>query len=126
MKAKIVRGMYTWGTKNEISDWEKFIAILLVALTIITMGVSANASAVHFVADHEVYSSVMKVAELDVNNNTVYVENWNGDVYSFYGVEDWYVGDYCSLVMDNNCTAEINDDKILSVRYERIDLLAQR
>ena len=126
MKAKIIRNMYTWGTKTEIGDWEKFIAILLVGLTIITMAVSANASAVHFVADYEEYSTVMKVTDIDLDNDIVYVENWNGNVYSFYGVEDWFVGDYCSLVMGNNYTADITDDTIISIRYERIDLLAQR
>lgn len=126
MKTKIMRGMYTWGTKTEISDWEKFIAILLVGLTIITMAVSANASAVHFVADYEEYSAVMKVTAIDLDNDTVFVENWAGHVYSFYGVEDWMEGDYCSLVMGNNYTNEIEDDVIKSIRYERIDLLAQR
>lgn len=126
MKTKIMRGMYTWGTKTEIGDWEKFIAILLVGLTIITMAVSANASAVHLVSDYKEYSAVMKVRKIDLDEDTVYVENWAGYVYSFYGVDDWMEGDYCSLIMSNNYTDDILDDKIKSESYERLDLLMNR
>ena len=98
---------------------KKLIALILVLACTLAIADS-------FAEVHELYSAVMKVVELDFDEDVVYVENWAGHVYSFYGVEDWYVGDYCSMVMDNNYTSDITDDTILSVRYERIDLLMKR
>lgn len=52
-----------------------------------------------------------------IENDTVTVEDSNGNLWDFYGVEDWQVGDGCSLLMDNNGTENIEDDIIISTQY---------
>lgn len=53
----------------------------------------------------------------EINNDTVTVEDTNGNLWSFDGAEDWEVGDGCSLLMDNNGTNNIEDDIIISTQY---------
>lgn len=57
----------------------------------------------------------------EINNDTVTVEDSNGNLWSFDGAEDWEVGDGCALIMDDNSTSEIIDDKIISAKYQQND-----
>lgn len=52
-----------------------------------------------------------------IENDTVTVEDSNGNLWDFYGTEDWQVGDGCSLLMDSNGTNNIEDDIIISIQY---------
>lgn len=63
------------------------------------------------------YPLTTTVAE--INNDTVTVEDSNGNLWSFNGVEDWQVGDCCALIMHDNSTREIVDDIIISTRYQQ-------
>lgn len=56
-----------------------------------------------------------------INNNTVTVEDSNGNLWSFDGAEDWEVGDGCALIMHDNSTSEIVDDVIISAKYQQND-----
>ena len=53
----------------------------------------------------------------EIKDNSVTVEDTNGNLWSFNGAEDWEVGDGCSLLMDNNGTNNIEDDIIISTQY---------
>lgn len=53
----------------------------------------------------------------NIEQDTVYCEDFNGEVWTFTGAESWAIGDYCSMIMDNNGTQDIYDDKIISTRY---------
>lgn len=55
----------------------------------------------------------------EIKNDTVTVEDSNGNIWSFDGAEDWEVGDGCALIMDDNSTSEIIDDKIISAKYQQ-------
>lgn len=57
----------------------------------------------------------------EINNDTVTVEDSNGNLWSFDGAEDWEVGDGCALIMDDNSTSEIVDDVIISAKYQQND-----
>lgn len=57
----------------------------------------------------------------EIKNDTVTVEDSNGNLWSFNGAEDWEVGDGCALIMDDNSTSEIIDDKIISAKYQQND-----
>ena len=65
---------------------------------------------------NHLYPLITTVTE--INNDTVTVEDSNGNLWSFNGVEDWQVGDCCALIMDDNFTSEIMDDTIISTRYQ--------
>lgn len=54
----------------------------------------------------------------EINNDIVTVEDSNGNLWSFNGVEDWQVGDGCALIMHDNSTSEIMDDTIISTQYQ--------
>lgn len=54
----------------------------------------------------------------EINNNTVTVEDSNGNLWSFNGAEDWQINDSCALIMDDNSTKDIRDDVIISTRYQ--------
>lgn len=53
-----------------------------------------------------------------INNDTVTVEDSNGNLWSFNGAEDWEINDSCALIMDDNNTKDIRDDVIISTRYQ--------
>lgn len=54
---------------------------------------------------------------INIKDNTVIVEDFNGFHYQFNGAEDWQVGDICSCIMNDNGTPQIKDDKIVKVKY---------
>lgn len=54
----------------------------------------------------------------EVNNDTVTVEDSNGNLWSFNGAEDWEINDSCALIMNDNNTKDIRDDVIISTRYQ--------
>lgn len=49
--------------------------------------------------------------------NKVTLIDSDGEVYQFYGSEDWLVNDKCILLMDDNGTEDIKDDIIISTKY---------
>lgn len=57
----------------------------------------------------------------EINNNTVTVEDLNGNLWSFNGAEDWEINDTCALIMNDNSTKDIRDDVIISTRYQRTE-----
>ena len=59
------------------------------------------------------------VYEFSHETDEVVVETETGNLYAFYGIEDWELGDRCILVMDNNGTENINDDEIIRTFYRR-------
>lgn len=64
------------------------------------------------------YALSTTVTSVDTTTDTVTVEDYNGNLWSFYGVEDWQNGDRCSLVMDTQGTPSIYDDVIVSQKYD--------
>lgn len=54
----------------------------------------------------------------EIKNDTVTVEDSNGNLWSFDGAEDWEINDSCALIMDDNNTKDIRDDTIISTRYQ--------
>ena len=90
---------------------KKFFVVWCAVLAVaVLMGVCACASA-------ETYAMTTVVVSLDYDTDTVEVEDFNGNVWAFDGCEDWQLMDVCALSMDDNGTATIYDDVILSARY---------
>lgn len=63
------------------------------------------------------YALTTQVIAVDRPSDLVYAQDFNGMIWSFYGTEDWEIGDCCSLLMDGMDTALIYDDQILNARY---------
>ena len=51
------------------------------------------------------------------NDNIVVVETVNGDIFEFKGNGTWLVNDGVVLLMDNNGTTDVKDDKVIDVNY---------
>jgi len=63
------------------------------------------------------YPQSMIVVQIDEATDTVTCEDATGNLWQFKGVEDWCVDDIAAMIMNDNGTAEISDDEIISVRY---------
>lgn len=61
---------------------------------------------------------MMQSTIVDVtSSNIVVVETVNGDIFEFKGNGTWLVKDSVVLLMDNNGTDDVKDDKIIDVNY---------
>lgn len=69
-------------------------------------------------ADETHYALSTTVVEVDHFNDIVTVEDFNGNIWEFEGVEDWEVGDIASCLMDSKGTETIFDDEIVKVKYD--------
>ena len=64
------------------------------------------------------YPHTAQVVGLNYHTDTVIVKTATGIFYSFYGTEDYMIGDLVSLTMDNSATPDnVIDDVIVEVRY---------
>lgn len=64
-----------------------------------------------------IYATTGVVTETDTVNDVVTIEDYNGNLFQFEGVEDYEEGDIVSCIMYNNNTEDITDDVIISCRY---------
>lgn len=64
-----------------------------------------------------IYLSEGTVICVNSDLDKVTVIDCDGEVYQFYGSEDWLVNDKCILLMDDNGTDDIKDDIIISTKY---------
>lgn len=63
------------------------------------------------------YGLTTVVVDVSKANDKVTCQDCNGNLWQFEGVEDWCVNDIATFIMDDMGTEEINDDEIVSVRY---------
>ena len=57
------------------------------------------------------------VTGLDQDADVVTFTDGAGNDWEFYGTEDWMIGDGVAALMDDNGTAIVTDDVIVSARY---------
>lgn len=90
-------------------------------LTLTFLLMFATAVLVHLVTSHSInkhfYPKTMYVYQVDNITDTVTLVDSNHELWQFKGVEDWAVGDCCSLIMYDNHTPHIKDDTIERVKY---------
>ena len=63
------------------------------------------------------YALTTCVVNIDRENDIVTCEDSNGNLWEFYGVEDWEIGDCASLLMNSRGTEKIQDDTIENVKF---------
>ena len=63
------------------------------------------------------YPTAGVVTDVNYVDDTVTVELQNGNLYAFYGTEDWEEGDIAALLMNSMNTDDVTDDEIVRVRY---------
>ena len=94
------------------------LVVAMVAMMVVGCNASVSASSpVDDACERDVYAALTVVTEVDEEEDVVYCVDFSGNEWSFTGIEDWMVGDFCSMVMDNMGTKCIYDDEIVSTRY---------
>ena len=89
----------------------KKLLILILAIAIIACICSCGKSST-------LYPETGKVVE--IYDDTVVVETSTGNIFEFFGAEDWFVGDIVSMIMDSCGSTEITDDMIITVKYSGV------
>lgn len=89
------------------------IAILF---TLSACGVSATAETVQ-PQESNLYAKTAVVIDVNPDENVVACEDHEGEVWEFYGTEDFEEGDILGLLMDDMGTETIFDDEIVEYNY---------
>lgn len=76
----------------------------------------------NIVKENSFYPMTAKIIEIDRAEDIVTVEDSTGNVWEFYGVEDFEKDDCVSMIMDSKNTESIFDDEIINVKYSAWDL----
>lgn len=102
-----------------IKRFKKAIASFVAAAFV---GTSATAIPTTTEIEHY-YAATFKIIDLEHESNTIVFIDANGNIWEYEGIEDWELGDTASVLMLDNGTTNIYDDKIVSMRYSswRID-----
>ena len=107
--------MINYFNDSNVRSFAAAIDILFVLLVIAMISfcwMDYNKAAEH---DRSVYPLTVQIVELDHNADIVVCVDGTGNCWEFYGVEDWQVGDFASLLMDNNGTTETVYDDIITM-----------
>ena len=93
------------------------IATITVCSLLINNTVKAKDTSKTTVSYDNLYLSKGKVISVIEELDKVSVIDGDGEVFQFYGMEDWLVNDDCIMLMDNNGTSDIKDDIIVKTIY---------
>ena len=94
-------------------------AFVIVFSIVLTMGIIGIFIEKYQQLPHpQKYPMTTVVVHVSRATDTVTVQDFNGNLWQFKGVEDWDIGDICSCIMNDNGTELIDDDKIVKVKYD--------
>ena len=82
------------------------IFTVIIAIFHITATAERELSWNYKVNDQELYAETFVVTNVDYEKNIVKIED-SGNVFYFYGTEDWLEGDLVSCIMDTNGTEKM-------------------
>lgn len=63
------------------------------------------------------YPRTAVVTSVNYFTDEVTLTDFVGHDWVIFGADDWCVGDYCSMIMNDRGTREIFDDEIVSMQY---------
>lgn len=102
--------------------FEDYVILVLWVATLLCVAVFETLAIIINDTPSTDYAMTCKVVEIDHENDLVIMVDSNGFEWAWEGIEDWQIGDCASMLMDNNGTAEIFDDVILSMNYNAWEL----
>ena len=91
--------------------------IITFTLMIILWAIPWIAIITNISAKSETYLLNTIVQEINKETDTVTCIDYNGNLWEFYGVEDWQEGDFATMIMNTCGTTNIFDDEIIKVEY---------
>jgi hypothetical protein len=106
--------------KDEFHFFFVFMGVLA-AVVVVIMGFAVAGfwyTATIAKTETNVYPLLTTVTEVDRDKDLVTVEDNNGFIWQFGGVDDWEEGDLCNCLMNSKGTERIFDDEIIMTRYE--------
>lgn len=65
----------------------------------------------------KIYSAAGLISDIDEAENTITIEDFDGNLWSVYSDDKYNIGTLCALSLSDNATAEIEDDIVLEVKY---------
>lgn len=65
----------------------------------------------------QIYPMSGLVEYVNYNEDVVGVLDYNGNIWEFYGADDWQLDDVCAMIMFKRFTSNIYDDVILNCKY---------
>ena len=68
-------------------------------------------------ANAEIYPDTFLITNLNYTTDIITLESANGFIWEYEGIEDLFIGDMASVLMDDNNTENITDDIILKLTY---------
>lgn len=99
---------------------KKIIAFIIICIMCfglyVTVYANTNIAETTTIVTNE-YALTTIVINVDEENDIVQCVDFNGNIWEFKGCADWVINDYCSMIMNDNGTEEIEDDIIVSTHY---------
>ena len=92
------------------------VVIDLVIVTIFVVSLIHRASSP--MTNDTNYTMQAKVVDVDTASDTVQIEDSHGEIWEFFGAENFQKDNSVIVLMDNQGTSTIYDDEILSVRLD--------
>ena len=86
-----------------------FIALVFIG-TLLTMAI----------VKPDYYALAGEVVEIDRENNLVIIEDFNGNLWDYFGTENASIGRAVAMKMNGRHTMQIEDDKIVELNYSKI------
>ena len=105
--------------KNSVVDTIAIIAVICTIILICVLTVSIIVAMVEENRNENLYAINTVVMNINSETDEVFCIDKNGNIWSFYGTEDWAVNDNAILIMIKNKTETIYDDEIISAIYSR-------
>ena len=95
-------------------------AILLIMFSM-CISIVANATLQTTVNTNDAMSHVYPLSGTIVavipDNDIIVIQDYNGNIWEWSGIEDWYEGDIAAMIMYDNNTESIYDDEIIDIMY---------
>lgn len=93
--------------------------MFFVCAAMILMAACSNKAEAKTVNRDNLYIMETRVIDFEEASDLVVAETETGNLYTFYGIEDWQLNDRCVLLMDDMGTENIEDDEIIRTFYRR-------
>lgn len=101
-----------------MKKFTKFQTLFIIISLAITAAMADKSICQLYNANQQKHLYPLSTTVTQIENDTVTVEDSNGNLWSFNGAEDWEINDSCALIMNDNNTKDIRDDVIISTRYQ--------
>ncbi len=93
-----------------------FLGVIICVIGIVIM-IGTACEATQTKPTETLYPLAVKIESVDREADVVKCVDGAGNVWEFFGCEDWQEGDFAALLMNDKGTPSIYDDEIITARY---------